>query len=161
MEGPSGSERREQGARHRPGGGQVGIVHARIIPEESKRRRMGKREDNQGGWVPSWLVRMVADPHPVYKPPSAGNVFSLTVRTAHCVYKPKDHHHLSKLRPSGRCLLANGSYVPGCSAVRAPLSSAWYVPHIRHIIPITARDYARSRVSPISMRDIAEQCVRG
>lgn len=75
--------------RYDNGDGRWGGGHARIIPEGVETEKNGEKRRHQEGWAPSWSVAL-ADPHPVYKPSSAGYVFSLSVRTAHCVYESEE-----------------------------------------------------------------------
>lgn len=118
--------------RYDNGDGWWGGGHARIIPEGVETEKNGEKRRHQEGWAPSWSVAL-ADPHPVYKPSSAGYVFSLSVRTAHCVYNPNRSSSCTGSRSLGRWLAERKRTVAGCLAVCAPLSSPWYVPHIPRI----------------------------
>lgn len=121
----------EQGSRHGTVTGRAtGWGGCKNYPWRVETQKNGEKRRHREGWAPSWSVGLV-DPHSLYKPSSAGYVFSLSVRTAHCVFGTNRRvHHLFETE-------IVGTMVPGCSAVCAPLSSAWYVPHIRTITSAT------------------------
>lgn len=109
-------------------GGGVGGTQELSL-KESKRRRMGKREDTKkDGHQVGRLLLPTPTLYISLLLPATSSVFQFERHTA-CT-NPKRSSSCTGSRSLGRWLAERKRTVAGCLAVCAPLSSPWYVPHI-------------------------------